>query len=49
MPPETPTSLAAGIRLAHYEILSRLGTGGMGQVDRACAKIVLAKLTGGGK
>lgn len=35
MPPETPTSLAAGTRLAHYEIVSLLGAGGMGQVYRA--------------
>jgi len=35
MPPETPTSLAAGTRLAHYEILGLLGAGGMGQVYRA--------------
>lgn len=35
MPPETPTILAAGTRLAHYEILGLLGAGGMGQVYRA--------------
>jgi serine/threonine protein kinase len=35
MPPETLTSLPAGTRLAHYEILSLLGEGGMGQVYRA--------------
>ena len=35
MPSPDPKSLAAGTRLAHYEIVGLLGAGGMGEVYRA--------------
>ncbi len=35
MPSPDPKSLAAGTRLAHYEIIGLLGAGGMGEVYRA--------------
>jgi eukaryotic-like serine/threonine-protein kinase len=35
VPSPEPLSLAAGTRLAHYEIVSLLGAGGMGEVYRA--------------
>jgi serine/threonine protein kinase len=34
-PHETPMPLTAGAKLGHYEIVSPLGAGGMGEVYRA--------------